>query len=425
MKTPCRYLLRQILPVDGSFTGPMSDLLVWDGQIAAIGLSGRLSAPEGCLEIQGEGHTLMPAFVDLHVHFRDPGLTHKEDVYTGCAAAEAGGFSHVVPMPNTKPAADCCSLLTAMQQKAAESPVTLCPAGAVTLGQKGETLADFESYAAAGIRAVSEDGRPVENGGLMLKALKKAASLGLVLMDHCEDLSIVQGGRMHLGEVSRRLNVPGMDRASEDAATARDVAFAAAAEVPIHICHVSTKGSVALIREAKARGVRVTCETAPHYLWYTHEKLETMDSNCRMNPPLRTEEDRQALIKGICDGTIDAIATDHAPHTREEKADFFTAPNGVVGLETSFSASYTKLVKTGRCSLSQLVKLMSENPRSILGLSGGRIQPGQPADLVLADLEKQWRVDSSRFFSKGRNTPFEGEFLFGKTMRLFTAKGCR
>ena len=411
--------------MDGGFTGPMSDLLVWDGQIAAISLAGQLVSPEGCLEIQGEGRTLLPAFVDLHVHFRDPGLTHKEDVRTGCAAAEAGGFSHVVPMPNTKPVADCCDLLLAMQQKADDSPVTLCPAGAVTLEQRGERLADFESYAAAGIRAVSEDGRPVETGGLMLEALKKAASLGLVLMDHCEDLSIVQGGRMHLGEVSRRLNIPGMDRASEDAVTARDVALAAAAGVPVHICHVSTKGSVALIREAKARGVQVTCETAPHYLWYTHEKLEKMNSNYRMNPPLRTEEDRQALIRGICDGTIDAIATDHAPHTREEKADFFTAPNGVVGLETSFSASYTKLVKTGQCSLSHLVKLMSENPRNILGLSGGRIQLGQPADLVLVDLEKPWRVDSNRFFSKGRNTPFEGETLFGKVACLFTAKGYR
>ena len=227
---------------------------------------------------------------------------------------------------------------------------------------------------------------------------------------------------MHLGEVSRRLGVAGMDRASEDGITARDIALAASTDAPIHICHVSTKGSVELIRDAKARGVRVTCETGPHYLWYTHEKLENMDPNCRMNPPLRTEEDRQALLDGLCDGTIDAIATDHAPHTQEEKADFFTAPNGVVGLETSFAASYTALVKTGKCGLPHLVRCMSWNPREILGLPGGEIRPGTPADLVLVDLQEQWKVEPEKFFSKGRSTPFAGEMLTGKVLRLFTAK---
>ena len=386
------------------------DILVRGGRIAAVGPG--LEAGDA-LVIEGKGLVAAPGLVDIHVHFRDPGQTYKEDILTGAAAAAAGGVTSVCCMPNTKPAADSPETVRYIVERAKGAKARVYPVGAVTLGLRGETLTPAQELQEAGAVALSDDGRPVERGAYMLEALREGRRLGMTVACHCEDLSIIGGGIMNEGEISRRLGVKGMDRASEDSDTARVVALAAASGTAVHICHVSTKGSVDIIRDAKARGVRVTAETGPHYLWFTDEKLLSRDANFRMNPPLRTKEDVESLIAGLLDGTIDAIATDHAPHSREEKADFLTAPNGVVGLETSFAACYTKLVLERGMALMRLLELMSAAPARIMGLPAGTLDAGAPADIALLDLERKWTVDPERFQSKGRNTVFAGAELTG------------
>lgn len=387
------------------------DILVEDGRVAALGES--LPA-EGARQIEAQGLTAVPGLVDIHVHLRDPGFTYKEDVYTGCQAAAAGGITSLCSMPNSRPAADTPETVAYILDKARNAAARVYPVAAITYGLRGEEMTDFAALKKAGAVGLSDDGRPVESGRMMLEALRRGEQAGLKLASHCEDLSIIAGGIMNEGEISRRLGVKGMDRASEDSVTAREIALAAASGTSIHICHVSTKGSVELIRDAKRRGVRVTGETAPHYLFFTDEMLLGRNANCRMNPPLRTPEDREALIEALLDGTLEAIATDHAPHSPEEKADFEKAPNGVVGLETSFAACYTKLVLERGMSLSRLVELMSVLPARIMNIPGGVLAVGSPADIALLDLNKVWTVRGENFFSKGRNTVFEGVSLTGK-----------
>lgn len=375
--------------------------------------------PEGTEVIDASGKLVLPGFVDMHVHLRDPGQTHKEDIYTGCAAAAAGGVTSVACMPNTTPPVDTPEVVRYILDKAKGAKARVYPVACVTKGMQGETVTDMAALKAAGAVAFSDDGRPVKNARVMMEGMRHADCAGRMVLSHCEDLDLINGGIMHKGDVSRTLGVPGMDRASEDAVTAREICLADSAGVPVHICHVSTKGSVELIRHAKRCGVKVTCETAPHYFILDHEKLLSRDADYRMNPPLREQKDIRAVLGGIADGTIDCIITDHAPHAAEEKADFFKAPNGVVGLETSFAASYTGLVKPARLSLARLIRLMSVNPARLLGIPGGHIRPGDAADLAVADLEAVWTVEPEKLRSKSKNTVFKGMEFTGRVVRTF------
>ncbi len=387
----------------------VASLLLEDGKVAGIG---QALPAEGAQVIDATGLVAAPGLVDLHVHLRDPGLTHKEDVYTGCRAAAAGGVTSLLAMPNTKPAMDSPETVEALLERAKTADAHVYTAACVTKDLQGKELTDLAALREAGAIALSDDGRPVVNTRRLLEALEQAPKLGMVVTAHCEDLYLASGGLMNEGKVSQHLGVPGIPAAAEDCGTAREIAAAASVGAPIHICHVSTKGSVALIRDAKARGVQVTAETCPHYLLLTEEALEGCDADYRMNPPLRTEEDRLALIQGLKDGTLDAIATDHAPHSPEEKADFLKAPNGSIGMETSLAATLTAL--EGELSLSQVVEKMSCNPAKILHIPAGSLKVGAPADVVLFDPEKRWTVDSEALHGKSKNTPFKGMELKGK-----------
>ncbi len=364
--------------------------------------------------IDAKGLTAMPALMDMHVHFRDPGFTYKEDIVTGASAAAAGGFTAVACMPNTKPAIDNVDTINYITTKARNTGVRVYPVGCITKKMKGDELCDYKMLKRAGAVALSDDGKPVKNAEIMRRALEKADENDMLVISHCEDLKIINKGIMHKGAVSELLGVPGMDRASEDTITAREIILANSVNSRVHIAHVSTAGSIDIIRYAKHKGVKVTCETCPHYFMLTHEKLMTRDADYRMNPPLREESDREAVLQGIIDGTVDCIVTDHAPHAPEEKENFREAPNGVVGLETSLAAVLTALYHTGTVPLERIVELMSVNPRKLLNLPVEKIKTGFPANIVLADLNKEWIVDPSKLHSKSHNTVFKGMTLKGK-----------
>lgn len=392
-----------------------------DGAILAVAKD--LSADEQTEIVNGHGYVAAPGLVDLHVHLRDPGQTHKEDVVTGSFAAQMGGVTSVFAMPNTTPALDSPDVIEMLLDKAEREAggVHIYPVAAVTKGLKGEELTDFEALKAAGAAAFSDDGRPVLTADLMEKALKNAHAVGLPLMAHCEELSLVRGGLMNEGEVSRELGVAGVTRAVEEVGTAREIALAAATDCPVHICHVSTRGSVDMIRAAQKDGVRVTGETAPHYIALTDEALRAKDADYRMSPPLRTADDQAALIEALKDGTLCAIATDHAPHSPAEKADFFKAPNGSIGLATSLAVCLTYLVHTGKLTLSELIALMSTNPAKLSGIPAGTLAVGTPADIVLFDPNKEWTVDAEGrgLGSKSHNSPFKGMTLKGVVKQTY------
>ena len=393
----------------------IGDLLLREGKIAQVG---QVEAADADLVIDGEGLVAAPGLVDMHVHLRDPGLTYKEDVFSGCRAAAAGGVTSLLAMPNTKPPMDDPALVRDLLARAQEADATVYTAACVTKGMQGKELADLAALKEAGAIAISDDGVPVGSSRCLLEALRLAPQLGLVFTAHCEDLDLAAGGKMHDGAVARELGVPGIPAAAEDCGTAREIAAAASIGAPVHICHVSTKGSVALIRDAKRRGVQVTAETCPHYLLLTEEALRRKDADYRMNPPLREEADRLALLEGLADGTIDAISTDHAPHSPEEKADFAGAPNGSIGMETSLSATLTAL--EGRLTLSQVIEKMSTAPARILGIPAGTLQVGAAADVVLFHPEERWTVDPEKLHGKSRNTPFKGMALRGRVKLTFS-----
>ena len=393
----------------------IGDLLLREGKIAQVG---QVEAADADLVIDGQGLVAAPGLVDMHVHLRDPGLTYKEDVLSGCRAAAAGGVTSLLAMPNTKPPMDDPALVRDLLARAREADATVYTAACVTKGMQGKELADLAALKEAGAIAISDDGMPVGSSRCLLEALRLAPQLGLVFTAHCEDLDLAAGGKMHDGAVARELGVPGIPAAAEDCGTAREIAAAASIGAPVHICHVSTKGSVALIRDAKRRGVQVTAETCPHYLLLTEEALRRKDADYRMNPPLREEADRLALLEGLADGTIDAISTDHAPHSPEEKADFAGAPNGSIGMETSLSAALTAL--EGRLTLSQVIEKMSTAPARILGIPAGTLQVGAAADVVLFRPEERWTVDPEKLHGKSRNTPFKGMTLQGRVKLTFS-----
>ena len=406
-------LFKNVRIVDAG-TDTIGDVLVKDGVIAEVG---NVSEAADRV-IEGNGKlVVMPSLFDMQVHFRDPGFTHKEDVLTGCAAALAGGVSGVVCMPNTKPPIDSRETVDYIVNKAEPTGVSVYPAGCVTKGMLGKELYDHSSI---GVRIISDDGRPVENAELLRQAMLGSNKNGILIASHCEDLNIINGGIVNDGEVSAELGLKGMNRASEDSITAREIAVAMSADARIHICHVSTVGSLDFIREAKARGVKVTCETCPHYFMYTDEKIRSLDADYRMNPPLRTEADRAAVEKAVLDGTIDCIVTDHAPHAAEEKADFCKAPNGVVGLETSLAAMLTHFYHTGKLSLSRISEMMAEKPRKLLGLPVTKLEKGAKADLILVDTEKEWVVEPEKLHSKSHNTVFKGEKFKGQNLMTIT-----
>lgn len=389
-----------------------ADIVIKDGEIQKIGK--RLSCTKADRVIDCAGLTVIPGICDMHVHFRDPGQTHKEDIITGGEAAAAGGVTAVACMPNTSPAVDSAETVRYIIEKAKQCKTKVYPVGCITKGLKGEELCDFEELRKAGCVAVSDDGRPVKNARTMARAMVKAHYAGLKVISHCEDLDIINGGIMNSGKVSKELGVPGMHRLSEDIITSREITLATDLEMPIHIAHVSTVQSMSNIRVASRYGTMVTCETCPHYFMLTDEKLRTRDADYRMNPPLRTADDVKAITEGICDGTIDCIVTDHAPHTAEEKSDFMKAPNGVVGLETSLAATLTALYHTGKIPMSRVVALMCVNPRKILGIGGGSLQVGDVADICIFDPNEEWKVIPEKLHSKSKNTCFKNKVLKGR-----------
>lgn len=405
-------LIKNIRAVDAK-SDSVTDVFIDGGIIAKIGQNLHTGADQ---VIDGTDLLLTPSLFDMHVHFRDPGQTHKEDILTGCAAALAGGVTGVLAMPNTVPPCDNPETIRYIIDKAKDTGVEVYPVGCITNGMSGNGLCDYDALKEAGCICISDDGRPVVNAEQMRQALELSKENGLLVASHCEDLNIINGGIINKGVVSEKLGVKGMDRASEDYITAREIILASSVGARIHICHVSTEGSAAIIRFAKSRGIKVTCETAPHYFQLTDELLLKRDADYRMNPPLRTPEDVRAIIEAIKDGTIDCIITDHAPHAANEKADFEKAPNGVVGLETSFAATLTALYHTGEISLKKVVELMCVNPRRILGLEIPAIQVGKTADLMIADINKKWTVDPDKLHSRSHNTVFKGMTLTGKPL---------
>lgn len=405
-------LLKRARIIDPSQNIDMTgDIYVSGGKIAEIGDDLFSCASETDEIIDCDGLVAAPGLVDMHVHLRDPGQTDKEDVFTACRAAAAGGVTSLLAMPNTVPPMDSPEQVAALLEKARTADAAVYTAACITSGLGGSTLTDLQSLRKAGAIAFSDDGQPVKNTACLLEALRFCKAEGVTLTAHCEDKYLAADGIMNEGEISRKLGVPGIPNAAEDCGTAREIAAVASIGAAVHICHVSTKGSVELIRDAKRRGVKVTAETCPHYLLLTEQSLLTRDADYRMNPPLRTEEDRQALIEGLIDGTIDVISTDHAPHTPEDKADFLTAPNGSIGMETSLAAVLTAL--SGTLTLPQIIEKMSTAPSRILGISAGTLSVGASADIALFDPTLNWTVDPNSLHGKSKNTPFKGMTLQG------------
>lgn len=392
------------------------DLLIKDGVIEEVAPG--LSRPADRLVDCG-GLAVLPGLFDMHVHFRDPGQTHKEDMATGSEAAAAGGVTGVLCMPNTLPVVGTAETAGYVLDKAKKAKIRIYHSCAVTRGFGGEKLCEFDALRELGIIAVTEDGRPVADARLMGEAMVWAKRLGMPVISHCEDLGIIGGGIINEGRISQRLGVKGMSRLSENIITGRELDLAETLDAPIHIAHVSTKEAVRKIREAKRRGVRVTCETAPHYFTFCEDMLLRQDADYRMNPPLRELEDVLEVARGVMDGTIDCIVTDHAPHSPEEKADFLTAPNGVIGLETSLAATLTMLYHLSYLTIEQVVRLMCVSPRKILGISGGGLGKGAAADIAVVDLNEEWVVDPYQMKSKSRNSCFKGMKLKGRVKRTF------
>lgn len=389
------------------------ELLIENGIIVK---TGKDICPAGHQVIDCTGMMIAPGLVDMHVHLRDPGQTYKEDIVTGTAAAAAGGFTAVACMPNTKPALDTPELLQYVRHKAeTEGTCRVYPIGAVTVGQKGEALTAFSVLAQAGAIAFSDDGVPVTSATRMRDALMTAKALGKIVISHCEDGEMVGNKAVNEGKISRQLGLPGRPAIAEDLMVARDLMLAKETGGHVHIAHVSTAGSAALIRQAKQNGVSVTAETCPQYFIFTEDEILKKGTLARVNPPLRTEEDRQGILAAVLDGTLDCIVTDHAPHSQEEKAKPLPeAPSGMVGLETSLGACITYLVKPGHLTMCQLMEKMSALPAKILGLEPVTPTEGAVADLVVFDPEEAWTVAPESFHSKARNTVFSGEVLHGR-----------
>lgn len=393
--------------IDGVF-----DLLAENGKIVEI--SGDIDA-EGCEIIDAEGKYVLPGLVDAHCHLRDPGYEYKEDIESGTRSAAKGGFTSVACMPNTNPVIDSESVVKYILNKAKnEGYVNVYPIGAITKGLKGEELAEIGELKFAGAVAISDDGKPVKSSSIMKKAMQYASMFDIAVISHCEDTDLAEEGVMNEGYVSTALGLKGIPAAAEETMVARELILSEYLDIPIHIAHVSTALSVELIRNAKKRGVRVTCETCPHYFSLTEEACIGYDTNAKVNPPLRTARDVQAVIDGIVDDTIDIIATDHAPHHIDEKRiEFSLAANGMVGFETALPLAVTRLVRPGIITMRRLVEKMSLNPAKLLGINKGTLEPGSAADITIVDIDAKFTVRPEYFESKSKNSPFGGMELCG------------
>ncbi|MBI2493651.1 MAG: dihydroorotase [Candidatus Rokubacteria bacterium] len=402
---------RVIDPANG--VDAVQDLLIADGKIEKAGKS--LAAPPGAEVVDATGKVVCPGFIDVHVHLREPGYEYKETVRTGTRAAAAGGYTAVACMANTNPVNDNGAVTDYILAKAkVEGAVRVYPIGAVTRNLKGEELAELAELAEAGCVAFSDDGKCVLNAGLYRRAMEYTLPFGVPIISHAEDTSLCHGWAMNEGVVSTEIGLPGAPAAAEDVMVARDVLLAELTGAHVHIAHLSTAGAVRLVRDGKARGVRVTAEVTPHHLVLTEEAVRTYDPNTKMAPPLRTKRDTEALVEALADGTIDCVATDHAPHALAEKeGEFDRAAFGVVGLETAVALLLDRLVRPGLVPLPTLVSRLSRDPARLLDLPGGSLTPGGPADVTILDLEQTLTVDAARFQSKSRNTPFGGFALTG------------
>lgn len=396
------------------------DILIESGKVKEIGKA--LKAPGNAEIIDAKGFYVTPGLIDMHVHLRDPGLEYKEDIISGTRAAAAGGITSVVCMPNTSPVNDNKTVTSYIVNKAkAEGLVNVFPVGAITKGSKGESLAEMGELKEAGCVAVSDDGHPVANAELMRRALEYARGMDIMVISHAEEKSLVGEGVMNEGFVSTELGLKGIPWAAEDVATAREVYLAEFTGSPVHIAHVSTKGALRIIRNAKGRGVRVTCETAPHYFTLTDAAVRGYETNAKMNPPLRGADDVAEIKAALKDGTIDAIATDHAPHHPDEKdVEFNLAMNGIIGLETSLPLSL-KLVSDGLLTINSLVEKMSLNPSKILDLNRGTLKPGSIADITVIDPDCQWTVEADKLASKSKNSPWLGQSMKGAAVYTIVA----
>jgi dihydroorotase len=391
----------------------VGDLLVSDGKIEALGNA--LGAPDGCETIDCTGLIVAPGFVDVHVHLREPGREDVETIATGAAAAAAGGFTSICAMPNTNPVTDNQAAVGfTVRQGILAKQARVFPYGAISVGQKGEQLAEFGEMLAAGAVAFTDDGRPVQSAHLMRTALEYSRTFDVPVAEHCEDMSLAKGGSMNEGVVSARLGLKGIPAEAEEIYVIRDILLARRAGGRLHLCHMSTKGSVELIRWGKDNGIPVTAEVCSHHISLTEHEVEGYNTNAKMNPPLRTAEDVAALQQAVKDGTIDMLCTDHAPHHYDEKErEFPDAPNGIVGLETALGVNIQYLVETGIISLSTLIDRMSCAPARHFKLPGGSFAKGTPADITVFDATAKWTVDATKFKSKGRNTPYGGRTLTG------------
>lgn len=403
-----------------NYTG---NLLIKSGKIDWIGRSGEKPSENGYSVVKADNLILCPGFIDMHCHLRDPGFEEKETIATGTRAAARGGFTTVCCMPNTEPAIDNQAVVNYVKEKAdREGTIRVLPIGCITKGRKGETLAEMGELVQAGVIGFSDDGNPVMNSRLMRQALDYSRAFDLPVIEHCEDKVLVEGGQMNEGIISTRLGLPGMPAAAEESMVARDITLAELTGARLHIAHLSTAGSVELVRAAKKKGIRVTAEVTPHHLTLTEEKVIDYDTNAKVNPPLRTQKDIQALVQGLKDNTIDIIATDHAPHTEVEKlCEFAYAPFGISILETALGMLMS-LVHTDKIDLEMLISKLTLAPSQIIGTRYGKLgtlEPGASADMVLIDPEKEWVVNSASFASKGKNTPLNGTKFKGKVTATF------
>ncbi|MCQ5164550.1 MAG: dihydroorotase [Butyribacter sp.] len=391
------------------------DILIEDGKIKKV--ADFIVEDEDTNVIDADEKAVMPGFIDLHVHLREPGFEYKETIETGSKAAARGGVTSICPMPNTKPVIDSPESVKDLLKRADCSPVHILPIGACTIGQEGKELADIEGMKDAGIVALSEDGKSVMDSALFRKLLKEAARLDLPMFSHCEDKALVEGGVMNKGKKSEELGLPGITNSVEDVIVARDIIMSKEAGNRLHLCHCSTADSVVLVEMAKKQGLPVSAEVCPHHFTMSDDEITEDNGRFKMNPPLRNRADVDALKEGLKTGIMEVISTDHAPHGKEEKdQSMLKAPFGIVGLETSFALGYTELVDKGVLTLSQLVEKMSVNPAKVLGIDKGNLAPGKAADIVIADITKEYKIDSSKFVSKGKNTPFDGKKVKGRVI---------
>ncbi|MDP2891761.1 MAG: dihydroorotase [Bacillota bacterium] len=391
------------------------DVLIEGGRVTKIEKGIEINGAE---IIEAAGKHVLPGFFDMHCHLREPGYEYQETIRTGAMAAARGGYAAIACMANTNPPADCAAVIGYIKSRAAEAGYAkVYPVGAVTAGLRGEALAEMGELKEAGAVAVSDDGRPMMDANLMKNVLVYAKNFDMLVISHCEDILLANEGHMNEGVVSTELGLKGISRAAEEVMVARDAILAGTYDARVHIAHVSTAGSVEIIRQAKKAGVKVSCETAPHYFSATDEAVRGFNTNAKVNPPLRTKEDAAAIIAGLCDGTIDCIATDHAPHHEDDKnVEFAYAASGISGLETAFSLSYMNLVKAGKMGLERMVSLLSYNPCKILGIKGGAITQGGEADITIVDLDAEYVLKKEDMVSLGKNTPFLGQKLAGKVI---------